>query len=86
MKINNKSSQSSKGAKNTIPNFDGINMIQNQNQNLPQMMNMNFGQINNGNYFIQQNIPRMRNNHMNQGFMNNNHINMGNNFLSIFLS
>ena len=79
MKINNKSSQSSKGAKNTIPNFDGINMIQNQNQNLPQMMNMNFGQINNGNYFIQQNIPRMRNNHMNQGFMNNNHINMGNN-------
>ena len=81
MKMNtNKLSQSSKGTKNTIPNFirdDGL--LVNQNQNLPQMLNMNFGQMNNRNFYIQQNMQNMRNSHMNQGYINNNHINIGNN-------
>ena len=82
MKINNKQlSQSSNAAKNTIPNImqnDNINFIGNQNQNIPQMLNMSFGPINNRNYYIPPNMPNMRNPHMNQGYINNNHINIGN--------
>ena len=50
----------------------------NQNQNIPQMLNMSFGPLNNRNYYIPQNMPNMRNPHMNQGYINNNHINIGN--------
>ena len=82
MKINNKQlSQSSNAAKNTIPNImqnDNINFIGNQNQNIPQMLNMSFGPINNRNYYIPPNMSNMRNPHMNQGYINNNHINIGN--------
>ena len=82
MKINNKQlSQSSNAAKNTIPNImqnDNINFIGNQNQNIPQMLNMSFGPMNNRNYYIPPNMPNMRNPHMNQGYINNNHINIGN--------
>ena len=84
--INNKNlSQSSKGAKNTNPIFmqnDNMNILGNQNQNIPQMLNMSFGQMNNRNYYIQQNMPNMRNPHMNQGYINNNHINIGNNVIN----
>ena len=86
MKINNKQlSQSSNAAKNTIPNImqnDNINFIGNQNQNIPQMLNMSFGPINNRNYYIPPNMPNMRNPHMNQGYINNNHINIGNNAIN----
>ena len=33
-------------------------------------------------YYIQQNMPNMRNPHMNQGYINNNHINIGNNVIN----
>ena len=82
MKMTTKLSQSSKTAKNTIPNFlsnDNINIIGNQNQNIPQLLNMGFGQMNNRNIYLQQNIQGMRNPHMNQGYINNNHINIVNN-------
>ena len=86
MKINNKQlSQSSNAAKNTIPNImqnDNINFIGNQNQNIPQMLNMSFGPINNRNYYIPPNMSNMRNPHMNQGYINNNHINIGNNVIN----
>lgn len=85
MKMNNILSKSSKGAKNTTPNFmqnDNINILGNQNQNIPAMLNMGFAPINNRNYYIQQNMPNMRNPHMNQGYMNNNHINIGNNVMN----
>jgi hypothetical protein len=79
----NKLSQSSKPPKNTNPfiNNDNINIIgnQNQNQNMPSMINLNYGQMNNRNLYLQQNMPVIRNPHMNQGYINNNHINIGNN-------
>ena len=82
MKMTTKLSQSSKTAKNTIPNFlpnDNINMLGNQNQNIPQLLNMGFGQMNNRNIYLPQNIQGMRNPHMNQGYINNSHINIVNN-------
>ena len=86
MKMTNKQlSQSSNAAKNTIPNImqnDNINFMGNQNQNIPQMLNMSFGPLNNRNYYIPQNMPNMRNPHMNQGYINNNHINIGNNAMN----
>ena len=80
-----KLSQSSKPPKNTNPfinNNDNIMLgNQPQSQNIPQMLNINYGQINNRNIYMQQGIPVMRNPHMNQGYINNNHINIGNNQL-----
>ena len=79
----NKLSQSSKPPKNTNPfiNNDNMNLIgnQNQNQNISQILNLNYGQMNNRNIYMQQGIPVIRNPHMNQGYINNNHINIGNN-------
>ena len=79
----NKLSLSSKPPKNTNPFIanDNINIMgnQNQNQNMPSMINLNYGQMNNRNLYLQQNMPVMRNPHMNQGYINNNHINIGNN-------
>jgi hypothetical protein len=43
------------------------------------MINLNYGQMNNRNLYLQQNMPVIRNPHMNQGYINNNHINIGNN-------
>ena len=80
-----KLSQSSKPPKNTnqfINNNDNIKLgNQPQSQNIPQMLNINYGQINNRNIYMQQGIPVMRNPHMNQGYINNNHINIWNNQL-----
>ena len=80
-----KLSLSSKPPKNTNPfinNNDNIMLgNQPQSQNIPQMLNINYGQINNRNIYMQQGIPVMRNPHMNQGYINNNHININNNQL-----
>ena len=80
-----KLSLSSKPPKNTNPfiNNNDLNILGNQpqSQNLPQMLNINYGQINNRNIYMQQGIPVMRNPHMNQGYINNNHLNINNNQL-----
>ena len=83
-KMNKQLSQSYKGAKNTNPQNDnnGFNLMGNQNQNIAQMLNMNLAQMNNRNYYIQPNVQNMRNPHMNQGYINNNHINIGNNIIN----
>lgn len=85
IKMNN--NRSSKGTQNKIPNGyqndnNTFNILGNQNQNLPQMLNMNLAQMNNRNYYIQPTIQNMRNSQMNQGYINNNHINIGNNIIS----
>ena len=80
-----KLSQSSKPPKNTNPFINNNDNIilgnQPQSQNIPQMLNINYGQINNRNIYMQQGIPVIRNPHMNQGYINNNNININNNQL-----
>ena len=79
MNMNNKLSLSSQGQKNTIPNFpqtENLNLVLNQNQQIPSMINMNYGGLSNRTFYIPQNINNI---HMKNNYINNNHLNNINN-------